>query len=106
MLIVAAVSIPSLAQQKEPSTENKTKDAASPVQSLKEALSKLDSLSIPSQLPIQDMRYISEDGGLFIILGDVKIPVPGGGASGCFTRDLQERIEKLKLVVEALRNIR
>jgi hypothetical protein len=106
VLIIATLSTASLAQQKEPTTENKTKESASPFQRLKEVLSKLDSLSLQSQLPGSDMQWISEEGGLFITFGDMKIPVAGGGASGCFTRDLRERIEKLRIVIEAIRNVR
>lgn len=105
ILIVATVSVTAMAQQKEPPTESKT-EAALSIQRLKETLLKLDSLSLPPRLTISSMQWIPEDGGLFIIFGDMKIPVPGGGASGCFTQDLSERIEKLKIVVEAIRNVR
>lgn len=106
ILIAAAVSMSALAQQKEPPTENKAKEAASRAQSMKDALSKLDPLSASSRMPIYDMKYVFENGGFHITFGDLKIPVPGGGASGCFTRDLSERIENLKIVVEAIRNMR
>lgn len=47
--------------------------------------------------------FIIKDGALYIDIGNrVLVPAPGGGASGCFDRNLHERIEKLKTAIEAL----
>ena len=59
-----------------------------------------------TQLPlvIAPPKFVPKDGALYLdVLGNgILLPVPGGGASGCFNWNLHERIEKLKTVIEAL----
>lgn len=45
-----------------------------------------------------DPIFIVRDGEVRLSLfqDSLLVPMPGGGASGCFTLDLQERIEKLR----------
>jgi hypothetical protein len=47
-------------------------------------------------------QWVFKDGALYIdMLGTgMLIPVPGGGASGCFDLNLQERIVKLRSRIE------
>jgi hypothetical protein len=49
-------------------------------------------------------QFVVKDGALYLdVLGNgILLPVPGGGASGCFNWNLHERIEKLKTVIESL----
>ena len=49
-------------------------------------------------------QFVTKNGALYLdVLGNgILLPVLGGGASGCFTWNLHERIEKLKTVIEAL----
>jgi hypothetical protein len=105
MFIAAAVSISALAQQPA-SSVNKAEETASPAQRMRDAFLRLDSSAISSQLSKREMRYVFENGGFYLVFGDMRIPVPGGGASGCFNSDLGQRIENLEAFIEALRNIR
>ena len=45
--------------------------------------------------------FVWVNGGFYTVLGSgLRIPVPGGGASGCFNLGLSERIEKIDRFVE------
>lgn len=59
----------------------------------------------PAGSVIAETKWVFKDGAVYIdILGTGSlIPLPGGGASGCFKLDLEERIAKLRPTVEALR---
>lgn len=48
-------------------------------------------------------QWVFKDGALYLdLLGNgALVPVPGGGASGCFDANLRVRIEKLKTAIEA-----
>lgn len=49
--------------------------------------------------------WLWKDGAVYVDMGmfgnGMLIPVPGGGASGCFESNLPERIEKLRTSIEA-----
>jgi hypothetical protein len=49
------------------------------------------------------LRWVFKDGALYMdALGNgMLIPVPGGGASGCFDLNLRERMDKLRTSIEA-----
>ncbi len=51
-----------------------------------------------------DTEFVFKSGALYFKLGvlDVLLPVPGGGASGCFTLDLAQRAEQLRRFIEQL----
>jgi hypothetical protein len=53
---------------------------------------------------IIQMKYVVNDGALYLdIFGNgTLIPVPGGGASGCFSLDLPQRRERLRNYIESL----
>jgi hypothetical protein len=57
----------------------------------------------PEGFVVTQPQWVFKDGSLYIdIFGTgTLIPVPGGGASGCFDLDLQERIVKLRSRIEA-----
>ena len=47
--------------------------------------------------------FVWTNGALYTVMGSgLRIAVPGGGASGCFTVDLPERIEKVERFLETL----
>jgi hypothetical protein len=46
---------------------------------------------------VTEPKFIIKDGAVyFSVFDNVLVPLAGGGASGCFSLDLPERIEKLK----------
>jgi hypothetical protein len=51
---------------------------------------------------VTEPNFIIRDGAIYLsVFDNVLLPLPGGGASGCFSRDLSERIERLRSVIEA-----
>lgn len=57
----------------------------------------------PEAVVFSQPQWVFKDGALYIdIFGTgTLIPVPGGGASGCFDLNLEERIVKLRSRIEA-----
>lgn len=53
---------------------------------------------------IIEMKYVVKDGAVYLdIFGNGSlVPVPGGGASGCFSLDLPQRRERLRTYIESL----
>lgn len=52
-------------------------------------------------LRIDEPKFVVKDGAVYLsVFGQVLIPLAGGGASGCFSHDLSERIRRLQSVIE------
>jgi hypothetical protein len=56
-------------------------------------------------MPAQDgFRVINDNGRIYVAytVGNVLVPMAGGGASGCLSGNLPERISKLKQYIEMM----
>lgn len=52
-------------------------------------------------LPMNAPRFIVKDGAVYLLVFEnILVPVAGGGASGCFSVDLSERIERVRSLIE------
>lgn|GEM_PF-3309650 len=66
------------------------------------------SASGPSSEPAKDENpFVVLHGAVYMRLpgGNFLVPVPGGGASGCFSLDLPQRIKALREVVPKLKSL-
>jgi hypothetical protein len=60
-----------------------------------------------SELPLQgfvvpSLEWVFKNGAVYMDFGNgMLVPVPGGGASGCFDVNLRERMDKLRTSIEA-----
>jgi hypothetical protein len=62
-----------------------------------------DQATIGRLLVRSEPSFVWTNGALYNVMwSGLRIPVPGGGASGCFTLDLPERIAKVERFVETL----
>lgn len=57
----------------------------------------------PEAFAFSHPKWVFKDGALYIDISGsgILVPVPGGGASGCFDLDLQERIVKSRSRIDA-----
>jgi|SRR5215831_4404 len=63
----------------------------------------LDLFKSPSaQSQIQDGPFVFQNGALYMRVGQLLMPVSGGGASGCFSLDLPQRINNLREFIPRL----
>jgi hypothetical protein len=48
---------------------------------------------------LDEVQFVVKDGAVYFGMpgSGVLVPMSGGGASGCFTRDLPQRIERLRI---------
>jgi hypothetical protein len=62
-----------------------------------------DPATIGRLLVRTEPSFVWTNGALYtVMVSGLRIAVPGGGASGCFTVDLPERIEKMERFLETL----
>ncbi|MCI0490920.1 MAG: hypothetical protein L0229_30375 [Blastocatellia bacterium] len=119
LLLIATVCATASAQQKgekgeAPSTPGKVQPANAShnvVIELDEAIKAYlianksllgDPSSVQGQQGIAAPKFVFKDGAFYLtVFGDgVLVPMVGGGASGCFSFDLANRIEDLKKLIE------
>jgi hypothetical protein len=99
----ASISFKNLLSKVQLSTLEDSKALASSSQDRADPKGTAGSKQATIQLVIPEIEYVFKDSAFYMVVNEnILVPVIGGGASGCFNRDLNEREEKIKALIQRL----